>query len=179
MFNMAVVGHSLVPVSINVSELIGVNMGFYQYPGATIEVLGYKLIQCEFFDNSFDFIILCIGGNDLAGHDVDPVFDKLRKFVSKDHAVTSNLSVCTVEYRNYPEGNMFNVDPLQYKSKVARINRKIKRFVPKEGSIFVDMGRTAFTLKRINDGVHFNAYGRLKFHNLIVKIVKAAYRQEN
>ena len=161
---------------MNFTELSGVNLSIYRHPGATIEVLEVKLNQCEYFDKSFDFIILCIGGNDLSAQNADLIFNKLYNFMRKVRAVASNHLVCMVECRHYPEGNRFNVDPVQFKSKVVRINCKIKRFVPRVGCRFVDMGKTAFTLNRIHDGVHFHEYGRLKFHNLIVKIVRAVLR---
>ena len=71
MLPVAVIGHSLVPLSVCVNDISDVSIDLYRYPGATISSLANKLYQREFWAKNYDLVILCIGGNDLASEDVD------------------------------------------------------------------------------------------------------------
>ena len=112
-----------------VSDLPDMEIDFYCYPGTTIDSLTNKLNQRDFWTKTYDIVILCIGGNDLARDDVDQVFDKLCTLARKVLPTTKTLIACTVEYRLYPPGNRFGVDLETFKCKVTKINRKIRLFV--------------------------------------------------
>ena len=91
--------------------------------------------------------------------------------------MTKILTVCTVEYRLYPTGNRFGVDIETFRCKVIKINRKIRRFMNSVKCRYLDMGKTAFTLNKAIDGVNFNSNSRAKFHDNLVRVIKAAYYQ--
>ena len=175
MFCTAVVGHSLVPQNVCVSDLSDVVVDLYHYPGAAIDSLTNKHDQRDFWTKNYDLVILCIGGNDLARDDVDQVFNKLCTLARKVIAITKILTNCTVQYRLYPLGNQFGVDLEAFRCKVIKINRKIQRFMNCIKSRYLDMGKTGFTLNKVTDGVHFNTDGSVKFHNNIVSVIKAVY----
>ena len=71
MSSVAVIGHSIVPLSVRVNDIPDICVDLYQYPGATINSLTNKLNQREFWTKNYNLVILCIGGNDLAREDVD------------------------------------------------------------------------------------------------------------
>ena len=81
----AIVGHSL-----------DVSTDIYRFPGATIDSLTNRLDQRDFWNKTYDIVILCVGGNDLARDDVDQVFDKLCTLTRKILPTTKILTFCTV-----------------------------------------------------------------------------------
>ena len=107
------------------SDLSHVHVDLYHYPGATIASLPNKLDQRDFWTITYDLVILCIGGNDLARDDLDQVFDNLCTLAKGLTSITKILTVCTVEYRLYPRGNRIGVDLQTFRCKVIKINRKI------------------------------------------------------
>ena len=109
MFDVAIVGHSLVPRSVCVDDLSDVKVDLYRYLGATIDSLINKLGQRDFWTKSYDLVVLCIGSNNLTRDDIDKVFDKLCTLTRKVIPVMKILTVCTVEYR-HPTGNRCGVD---------------------------------------------------------------------
>ena len=125
MYRAAIVGHSLVPVSVCVNDLPDLSTDVYRLPGATIDSLTKKLDQRDFWNKTYDKVILCIGGNDLARDDVDQVFDKLCTLARKIVLTTKIPTVCTIGYRLYPRGNSFGADLETFRRKVIKINRKI------------------------------------------------------
>ena len=125
MFRAAVLGHSLVPLSLCVSDLPGVTVDLYRYPGATIDSLTSKSDLRDFWTQTYDLAILCISGNDLACDEVDLVFDKLCTLARRVNSLTGVLNISTVEYRLYLLGHRFGVDQETYQRKVIKINRKI------------------------------------------------------
>ena len=116
-------------MSVCVNDLPDVSTDVYRFPGATIDSLTNKLDQRDLWNKTYDIVILCIGGNDLARDEVDQVFDKLCTLARKILPTTKILTVCTIEYQLYPRGNSFGVDLQAFRCKVIKINRKIRRFV--------------------------------------------------
>ena len=110
MLSVAVVGHSLVPLSVSVNNIPDICIDLYRYPDATVNSLTNKLDQRGFWTKTYDLVILCIGGKDIARENVDQVFDKLCDLVKRVAKVTKYLTVCTIEYRLYLTGNWFGVD---------------------------------------------------------------------
>ena len=178
MLSVAVIGHSLVPVNVSMNDIPDVHIDIYRYPGATVNSLTNKLDQRNFWNKTFDLVIICIGGNDLAKKGADQVFDKLCDFVKKVVPLTKYLTVCTVEYQLYPADNRFGVDTETFRRKVIKINRKIRRFMASIQCRYLDMGKTAFTLNKTTDSVHLNNNGRVKFHDNLVRVIKAVYYKE-
>ena len=99
MLSVEVIRHSLVPLSVSVKDISDVHIDLYRYPGTTVISLTNKLHQRDFWTKSYDLVIICIGGNDLAREGVDQGFDKLCDLVKRVVPVTKYLTVCTVEYR--------------------------------------------------------------------------------
>ena len=82
MCSIAVVGHSLVPRTVNL-DLDNVTVDIFRYPDATIDSLNYHLDQSNFWNKTYDLVILCIGGNDLTHDQVSSVFDKYCNLVRR------------------------------------------------------------------------------------------------
>ena len=91
MYSIAVVGHSLVPKSVNL-DLENVTVDIFRFPGATIDSLNRHLDQSSFWNKTYDLVILCIGGNDLTHDQVSDVFDKFCNLVRRLLTQTSSLS---------------------------------------------------------------------------------------
>ena len=104
MLYVAVIGHLLVPMNVSVSNIPDVHIDIYRYPRATVNSLT-NIDQRDFWNKTYDLIIICIGDTNLAREGVDQVFDKLCDFVKKLVLLTKYLTVCTIEYRLYPMGN--------------------------------------------------------------------------
>ena len=64
------------------------------------------------------------------------------------------LIPCTIEYRNYPEGNAF-IEPHDYTTQERAINRSLKRYFRREEIAYFDLARNKFPNERTPDGVHF------------------------
>ena len=73
--SIAVVGHSLVPKTVNL-DIANMMLDTYRFPGATIDSLNHHLDQSNFWNKTYNLVILCIGGNDLTSDNVSEVFDK-------------------------------------------------------------------------------------------------------
>ena len=125
MCSIAILGHSLAPKTVNL-DLDNVTIDIFHYPSATIDSLNH---HSNFWNTTCDLVILCIGGNDLTHDEVSSVFDKYCDLVRRLLTQTSSLSVCTIKYRLYDPDNRFGVDRQTYRSKVIRINPKIRRFI--------------------------------------------------
>ena len=177
MFRVALVGHSLLPTNVNFSNLHNVTVEVYRFPGATIDRLTHELTEIDFWTKRYDGVILCIGGNDLAIQTVTSVFDKFCILARRVKEVTRFLSICTIEYRLYPEGNRFGINQLEYKRKVVAINHRIKRFTRSLNCRNLDMGKRCFTLRRTSDGVHFTPHGRQTFVYQLERVVRAFTHQ--
>ena len=100
MCSVSVVGHSLVPRTVNL-DLDNVTIDIFCYPGTTIDSINYHLHQSNFWNKTHDLVILCIGGNDLTLDQVSSVFDKYCNLVRRLLTQTFSLSTCTIEYRLY------------------------------------------------------------------------------
>ena len=171
MCSIAIVGHSLVPKTVNL-DLDNVTIDIFRYPGATIDSLNHRLDHSNFWNKTYDLVILCIGGNDLTHDEVSSLFNKYCDLVRRLLTQTSSINVCTIEYRLYDPDNRFGVDRQTYRSKVIRINPKIRRFISKLGHRYLDPGKTAFTRNRTRDGVHFNSLAQAKFCQYINREVR-------
>ena len=114
MCSVAVIGHSLVPTTVTLNDITNVTIDIYRFPGAIIDSLTHHLNQRNFWNKTYDLIILCIGGNDLTKDDVSNVFDKFCNLVRQLLQQTTKLSACTVEYRLYQTGNRFGADRETY-----------------------------------------------------------------
>ena len=157
MLSVAAIEHSLISINVCVNDIPDIHIDIYRYPGVTVKTLTSNLDQREFWSKTYDLVIICIGGNDLAQKGVDQVFNKLRDFVEKVVPVTKYLTGCTVEYRLYPADNRFRVDTETFRGKVMKINRKIRRFVISIQCKYLDMGKTVFTLNRMTNDIHFKS----------------------
>ena len=148
-----------------------------RYHGATIDLLNYRLDRSNFWHKTYDLIILCIGGKDLAHDEVKPVFDKYCNLVRRFLTQTASISVCTVEYRLYDVDNRFGVDRQTYRTKVIRINPKTRHFISNLGHRYLDLGKTAFTHNRTTDRVHFNSLAQAKFCQYINREIRHYLRR--
>ena len=113
MLCVCVTGHSLVPTTIPLNSP-SVQLEIIRHPRATIASLTNRLTDINFWTRSYDGIILCIGGNDLARLSVDEVFSRLYDLARRLRTQTTFLTVCTIEYRLYPRQNRFRVDQETY-----------------------------------------------------------------
>ena len=159
MLRVCVHGHSLVPVSIPLN-FSTVQLEILRYPGATITSLTEKLTDLDFWTQRYNGIIICIAGNDLARLSVEEVFNKFCDLCRRLRTQTTFLTVCTIEYRQYPRHNRFGVNQETYRHKVMLINRKIKRFTRGIDAKIVDLGRRCFILQRVRNRVHFTVVGQ-------------------
>ena len=175
MFQLCVLGHSLVPANLTIDDST-VNLEILRYPGATIPTITANLNDINFWTRNYDGLILILGGNDLAQHSVDHVFDQLCNLARRLKPTTNFLTICTVEYRLYPRHNRFGVDQQTYRRKVVTINRKIRRFTKAINARFVDLGRREFTINHVSDGVHFSPLGQTYLCRLINRVVAAYLR---
>ena len=107
MFTIAVIGHSLVPTTVTLTDLNDMTIDMYCFSGATIDSLTHQLNQSNLWDKTYDLIILCIGGNDLVRNAISNVFDIFCNLVRRLLQRTTKLSACTIEYRLYQKGNRF------------------------------------------------------------------------
>ena len=171
MCSIAIVGHSLVPKTVNL-DLANMTLDIYCFPGATIDSLNHHLDQSSFWNKTYDLVILCIGGNDLTNDKVSEVFDKFCNLVRRLLTQSKKLSACTIEYRLYHADNRFGADRETYRWKATKINLKIRRFLTKIGHRYLDLGKTDFTYNRTREGVHFNSFAQSKFCNYIVREVR-------
>ena len=171
MYSIAVVGHSLVPKTVDL-DLENMTIDVFRYPGKTIDSLNRHLDQSSFWDKTYDLIILCIGGNELTHDQVSDVFNKFCNLVRRLLTQTSSLSACTVEYRLYYADIGFGADRDTFRSKVIIINPKIRCFISNLGHRYLDLGKTDFTYNRTRDGVHFNSFAQTKFCKYISREVQ-------
>ena len=178
MFQICVIGHSLVPTSIPLSNLSEVHIDILRYPVATISSLTDRLNNINIWTRQYDGIILCIGGNDLTRLTVEQVFSKLCHLARRLKSLTRFLTIYTIEYQLYPLDNRFRVDQQTYRRKVVTINHKIKRFTRGLGCKNLGLGKRCFTLQRVQDGVHFMPRGRDSFCFHISRVIRA-YLQES
>ena len=159
MLRVCVIGHSLVPTAIPLISP-SVQLEIIRHPGATIASLTDRLTDINFWTRRYDGIILCIGGNDLARLSVGEVFSRLCDLARRLRTQTTFLTVCTIEYRLFPQQNRFRVDQETYRRKEVTINRKIKRFTRSIDTKIIDLGRRCYILQRVGDGVHFTVGGQ-------------------
>ena len=122
MCSVAVIGHSLVPTTVTL-DIDSVALDIYRFPGATINSLNHHLDQCNFWDETYDLIILCIGGNDLTKDNISNVFDKFCDLVRRLLPQTTKLSAYTVEYRLYQTDSRFGANRETYRRTVTKIRR--------------------------------------------------------
>ena len=172
MFNLCVLGHSLVPTNLTIDSST-VNLEILRYPGATIPTITAKLNDINFWNRNYDGLILILGGNDLAQHSVEHVFDQLCTLARRLRPTTRFLSICTIEYRLYPRHNRFGVDQQTYRRKVVTINRKIRRFAKAINAKIVDLGRRDLTINHVGDGVHFSPVGVRYLCHILHRVVTA------
>ena len=97
MCSIAVVGHSLVPETVNL-DLDNMTIDIFRYPVATIDSLNHRLDHSNFWNKTYSLVILCKGGNNLTHDEVSSVFNKYCDLVRRLLTQTSSLSVCTIEY---------------------------------------------------------------------------------
>ena len=172
-FSVCVIGHSLVPTTVTLTNLPSVNLTVLRYPGATIDSLVLQLDAINFWSRQYDGIILCIGGNDLANRSVETVFSQLCSLANLIRSNATFLTICTIEYRNYPSNNRFGVTQESYRRKVVTINRKIKRFTRSLGCRNLDLCKHRFTTRRLGDGVHLDQGGIVYFCQQISNVIRA------
>ena len=110
MFHLCVIGHSLVPATVRLTELPNVRVTVLRFPGATVDSLTSQLTFLRLWIRHYDGIILCIGGNDLATDSVETVFSKICTLARRLKPLARFLTICTIEYRLYPSNNRFGVD---------------------------------------------------------------------
>ena len=60
-FRLCVIGHSLIPSDIQITDLPNVNVSVLRYPGATVDSLIRELDSICFWIRRHDGIILCMG----------------------------------------------------------------------------------------------------------------------
>ena len=130
---------------------------------STIDSLNHRLDHSNFWSKTYDLVILCTGGNDLTHDKLSSVFNKYCDLVRRLLTQTSSISVCTIEYRLHDPDNRIGIDRQTYRSKVIRINPKIRCFISKLGHRYLDLGKTAFTHNWTRDGVRFNSLAQAKF----------------
>ena len=106
MFRVVVVGHSLVPESI---EGPGLEISVFRKPGGKFTDL-YCGEFSGFRQGNFDLAIIVLGGNDLAGsRPVIEIVELAKGFVRYAKDVAREVRVCTAEIRMYEENNRFGV----------------------------------------------------------------------
>ena len=173
MCTVAVIGHSLVPTTVTLNDLDDVTIDMHCFPGATIDSLTHHLNQHNFWNKTYDLIILCIRGNVLVRDNVSNVFDKFCNLIRRLLQRTTKLSACTMEYQLHQTGHRSGADRETYQLKVTKINLKIRRFLTKIGHRYLDLGKTDFTYNRTSDRVHFNSFSKAKFCSYVDREVKA------
>ena len=106
MFRVAIVGHSLVPVSFDSSPFVSVSIS--RKPGAKFQDWECSEFS-EFFAARFDLAIVFLGGNDLAIAETQEVVNRAKFLAERASECANQVRVCTIEQRNYSEFNRFRV----------------------------------------------------------------------
>ena len=70
MYCIAIVGYSFVPNNIAIPDIPDITIDIVRRPGAMINSLPQWLNRQDFRNKTYDLIIVCIGGNDLATRQV-------------------------------------------------------------------------------------------------------------
>ena len=168
MFSVAVVGHSLVPVTLDPIE--GVTISIYRKPGATW--LDYN---CPAFrgmrENYFDLIIIILGGNDIAQVEASTAIARAKSFINRAQYQARFLRVFTAETRTFVNPRVFGVSNAIYTSRRNRYNRQLRRWMRSVGQLTVDIGRPWIIYNRSLDGVHLNETGRANLARSITRTV--------
>ena len=153
MYRVAVVGHSLVPESV---QGPGLDISVFRKPRGKLtdlfcgEFVGFR-------EGHFDLAIVVLGGNDLAGsRPVYEIVELAKGFVDYAKGVAREVRVCTAEIRMYEANNRFGVDNEVYKRRRNKYNRTLVRMLRRENVRHVELGKPWFAYDRARDGVHFN-----------------------
>ena len=100
MFRVAIIGHSLVPRSLNSPP--GTSCRIFRKPGGCFSDKDCPEFQGLWEDN-FDLVIVYLGRNDLAYLGEIKVYNHARAFISRASEHARIVSVCNIEHRFYPE----------------------------------------------------------------------------
>ena len=167
MFRLAVVGHSLVPESV---EGPGLDIDVFRKPGGKwVDLWGSRFN--EFRRGGYDLAIIVFGGNDLAGtRPVNSIIEDAKLFIRYAKGCAKHVRVCTAETRKYSEHNRFNVVNEEYKRRRNKYNRTLRRLLNRENVRQIDLGKPWYANERMSDGVHFNAEAVESFKREIVRV---------
>ena len=167
MYRVAVVGHSLVPESV---QGPGLDVSVFRKPGGKLTDLHCGEFT-GFRQGHFDLAIIVLGGNDLAGpRPVSDLLDLARMFVDYAKGVAREVRFCTAEIRMYGENNRFGVNNEVYKRRRNKYNRTLVRMLRRENVRHVDLGKPWFAYERARDGVHFSPEAEKRFEREIVRV---------
>ena len=111
-------------------------------------------------------VALIIGGNDIGLRAPAQITEDLKDLYNDIVEKDGLLIPCTIEYRNYPEGNG-RVDQHEYVTQERAINRSLKRYFRREEIAYIDLSRNKFPNERKPDGVHFDEGVVEHFKNII------------
>ena len=167
MYQVAVVGHSLVPESV---EGPGLDFHVFRKPGGKWEDFWgprFSVVR----RGGFDLVILVFGGNDLAGtRPVNSIIEEAKSVIRCAKGCARNVRVCLAETRKYNERNRFNVVNEEYKRRRNKYNRTMRRLLNREHVRHIDLGKPWYANERTSDGVHFNAEAVESFKREIVRV---------
>ena len=173
MFKVAIVGHSLVPTAISCPS--GVSCQIFRKPGGC-----FSDEDCSEFrglwQSHFDLVIVFLGGNDLVQFGEIDVYNKARRFIDRVSSHANLVRVCNVEHRAYPESSFRVSVNSEYKRKRNAFNRKLVRYLRRNGHVMLDVGRPVFYNNRVPDGVHFSLISKVALERYFVRVISGAYR---
>ena len=149
---VALVGHSNLPKYIEHTDRV--NYRIFRSPGASIQTVRDSLVFDHFWKVYFDATVVVIGGNDIGLKAPAQIIEDLKSLYSDIIEKDGLLIPCTIEYRNYAEGNAF-IDSKDYITQERAINRSLKRYFRREEIAYIDLSRNKFPNERTPDGVHF------------------------
>ena len=123
MFSVAIVGHSLTPTSVSVTE---VDIQVFRKPGAKWVDLDASEFQ-GFWNNNFDLVIFILGDNDLTVSSSCSVIERVKQVVVRASKNCRNVRVFSAEKRSHASGNRFGVSNEVYNRQRSFYNRKLRR----------------------------------------------------
>ena len=168
MFKVAILGHSLVPGTL---EVEGCSVSVFRKAGgkwADLETGEFR----EFWEREYDLAIFVFGGNELISTSAETVLNQALGYVERAKAKCKTIRVCSVEKRNYITHNRFRILSRWYNRQRNYYNQRLKRNLRRVNVGVIDTGVPWLHNERAGDGVHYNATGQANFERMLIRVIR-------